>query len=168
VDCRTPNGRRAIAQQRAVARLIAQRWQGTLVETPNGAASVDVLFAREGELVSIGEIKIRSMAWRDLVALGSYLVTYDKLQRGRELARLLGVPFDLFVRFADDVLGWWRIAHATGEWACRFVVRETETAATCNGGRVTRANAYLDVRDAQLLRAAMLRTPAHGRRRSAD
>jgi hypothetical protein len=152
MDCEVGNGPRAIRQQRAVARLIAQRWQGTLVETPNGAASVDVLFARDGELVSIGEIKIRSLAWRELVALGGYLITYDKLQRGQTLAQLLGVPFDLFVSFRDDVIGWWRIAHATGDWASRFVVRETETAATCNGGRARRSNAYLDLRDATLLR----------------
>lgn len=147
MDCDHGNGPQAIREQRRIARLIARRWQGTLLETPLGGASIDVLFARDGELVSIGEVKVRALTWRELVALGSYLVTHDKLLRGRELARLLGVPFDLFVSLRDDVIGWWRIAHATGAWATRFEVRTTDTQATCNGGRARRANAYLDLRD---------------------
>lgn len=152
LDCEHGHGPAAIAAQRRLARTVAALWHGELAELPS-ASSIDALFTREGVLLSIAEIKVRAMTWRELVALGSLVITFDKLQRGRALARALAVPFDVFAGLADGAIVWFRVADATGAWALTPPrIARTVTAKSCNGGTATRANAYLDVRAARLLR----------------
>ena len=153
LDCSWGRGPAALAAQQQIARAVARIWRGEVHATPRGPAVVDVVFTRDGELLSIAEIKAREITLVDLAHLDGYLITHDKLTRGRAAALAFGVPFDLFIGFSDGAIGWFRVTEADGRWATRYRVRDTVTQATCNGGHAIRANAYLDLRDLHVLRA---------------
>lgn len=143
LDCQTARGRAFVAQQQAVARRLAAVWGATLVETPEGtAARIDALFARDGVLVGLAEIKVRNLTLARLAAFGDYLVTEDKLLAGEALSAALRVPFVLAVQLTDAIV-WWRVTDATGRRVIQWDARETVTQATCNGGEALRRNAYL-------------------------
>jgi hypothetical protein len=143
LDCLTPRGRVWIAQQRKTAREIAARWNATLIETPDDTcAAIDALFARDGVLVGLAEIKCRTLSLDELKGFGDYLITAEKLERGIALAAACGVSFVLIVRLADAI-GWWRVSDAAGRRCLAWQERETATRATCNGGTAVRRNAYL-------------------------
>lgn len=153
LDCLTERGRVFIAAQQATARRLAELWNATLVETPEGtAARVDALFARDGVLVGLAEIKVRTMTLAQLEAFGDYLVTEDKLLAGESLSAALRVPFVLVVRLKDAIV-WWRVTDATGRRVVTWDARETVTRASCNGGAMLRRNAYLPIRDVERVSA---------------
>jgi hypothetical protein len=143
-----------LARQQAVAQAVARIWRGDVHATPRGPATVDAIFTRDGELLSIAEIRARTDTLADLTRRAGYLITHTKLQRGREAGIVFGVPFDLLIGFGDGAIGWFRISEGDGTWRTRFEVRTTTTQAGCNGGSATRENAFLDWRDLHVLRPA--------------
>jgi hypothetical protein len=145
-------GPAAIAAQRSIATTVAAIWRVDVLHTPAGIACVDAVFSHKHTLTAIAEIKARACSLGELRAMGSYLITFEKLQRARAIATALGIPFELLVGLRDDAIVWFRIAGGDGTWRVRYRVAPTTTAATCNGGRARRLNAFLDLADAHVLR----------------
>jgi hypothetical protein len=149
-DCDTPRGRVAIGHEREIAERAALAWASDVTMTGEGestdVAPVDALYARNGRLQAVAEIKWRgeSLDLAALQRLGSYLITYRKLRHGRVAGRLLHVPYLLIVGLADaDV--WWTISGADGTWREQPRVEATVTQQTINGGSIRRRNAYLSL-----------------------
>jgi hypothetical protein len=111
---------------------------------------VDALFFRGERLGAVAEIKARALSLLDLRNFGSYLITYDKIERGRMVGVTLRVPYLVVVGLVDTVV-YWRASDALGRWGISFEVDETETRATCNGGKAFRANAFLSLEKMRLL-----------------
>ena len=145
LDCNTPKGRVWIAEQHATVRACLLLFACDAVETDDRtSAAVDALFYRKGTLIAAAEVRNRSMTVATLQAHGSYLVTFMKLVKGWNLAKQLRVPFVLVVGLSDAIVHW-KISDDRGRWLASFRVARTWTQATANGGKMLRANAYLDL-----------------------
>ena len=136
LDCRTPVGELWVARQSALTRILAVALRTDAIET---------LFSRAGVLAAVAEIKCRDLSYDQLLQYGSYLITDDKIQRGRRIAAELAVPFFLFVGLrTDQRIVYWQLADADGVMTTTTTVRVTDTKRTCNDATpIVRANAYL-------------------------
>jgi hypothetical protein len=142
LDCETPVGRAWIARQRETAARCAVAWRVDVMGTVE-PCRVDAMLARDGCLLAVAEIKSRAMTFAQLQKHGTYLVTFEKLTAGRELAAQLCVPFLLVVGLLDAIV-YWQISNADGEWCCLpITIDKTTTQATSNGGIADRTNAYI-------------------------
>lgn len=145
LDCNTERGRQWISQQNRVGLAFAAAFKAQVIFTDDTRdADVDALFFRENSLGAIAEIKARSMSLLQLQNFKSYLITYDKIEKGRMAAVTLRVPYLVIVGLIDRI-AYWRMSDSEGKWQTRFDVKQTETQATCNGGIVSRANAFLSL-----------------------
>lgn len=146
LDCATPVGQRWIAAQRVIVHRCAHAWGLEAIQTPPDHESpVDVFFVRDGMLAYVAEVKARNMTLAQLQEFGSYLVTKAKIQRGRDIALDLCVPYRLIVGLHDAIC-WWMVVDGAGSWRVRARTAHTATQATCNGGSVMREHAYLSLR----------------------
>lgn len=148
LDCLTPTGQQWISRQSTLTQIIAESYRVDAIETSRtSSASIDTLFARDGVLTAIAEIKCRDMSYAQLQDYGSYLITDDKIQRGCRLSAELQVPFFLFVGLRPDHrIVYWKISDAAGIMTADTVVSPTTTKRTCNDATVIeRMNAYVDL-----------------------
>lgn len=160
LDCTTRRGRFAIVHQLSILTACAKAWDAQFVETPHDRESpVDALFTRRGRVVSVAEVRSRcddangggcALSLADLRGMGSYLVTFDKLVKGRVLSAALCVPYVLIVGLKDRIV-YWTVTDAKGEWLVPLATRRTKTRATVNGGSAVRMNAYLDLKTMKTL-----------------
>ena len=155
MDILTPKGQQTVRDEQAAAAIFEKatgcRYIGTPKDMP---AKVDaVVVNAANRIVAVVETKCRygvtrnslREAWDD-----EWLITMEKLDEGREAARLLGVPLYGFLYLVDEQLLLTKvIAGPTGQYCCKLWVDQTETQATVNGGTATRANAFVDMSDAK-------------------
>ena len=155
LDCLTPAGRQWVSRQSSLIQIIADSYHADAVETsPSSSASIDALFARDGVLLAVAEIKCRDMSYAQLQSYGSYLITDDKIQRGRYIASELQVPFFLFVGLrTDHRVVYWQLSDADGVMTADTTVSKTRTQRTCNdGSAIERINAYIGLTTMRELR----------------
>lgn len=126
------------------------------VETPKDRpADVDAFLVLDNDIKAIIETKCRYDC--DLVKFrGSYgnewLVTFDKLEKARTIARSLCVKVIGFLYLKQsDVLLVQEIVNADGLYVPSIRLDSTTTQATINGGTATRTNAYIKMDEAKLL-----------------
>ena len=144
LDSETEVGKRYIEGEAFVAERVSEVFGVTPLSLGSATTHSDRLFSRDGTVVSIAEIKVRNMSLSELEHLGSYLVSYHKIEWGVAAAEILHVPFLLFVSLMkSDQIVYWTIADKGGKVKSNFQVQNTETQATCNGGVTTRDNAYV-------------------------
>jgi hypothetical protein len=127
----------------------------TYAETPKTEpADVDAILVRDNTIVGVVEQKSRDMTLDTLTHKynSEWLITSDKIERGRRVAHALRVPFVGFLYlWPDATLLVQRITNADGSWAASFDTRTTTTQATTNGGTATRQNAYVSMTGARIL-----------------
>jgi hypothetical protein len=126
------------------------------VETPKDRpADVDAFLVLDNDIKAIIETKCRYDC--DLVKFrGSYgnewLVTFDKLEKARMIARSLCVKVIGFLYLKQsDILLVQEIVNADGLYVPSIRLDSTTTQATINGGSATRTNAYIKMDEAKLL-----------------
>jgi hypothetical protein len=155
MDILTPKGQQTARDEQAAAAIFEKatgcRYVGTPKDQP---AKVDaVVVGPSGEIVAVVETKCRYKLSRNALRQGwndEWLVTMEKLDEGREAARLLAVPLYGFLYLVDEQLLLTKlIADPSGQYCCKLRVDQTETQATVNGGKATRANAFVDMSDAR-------------------
>jgi hypothetical protein len=124
------------------------------VETPRGKpARVDGLLVKNGELNGVGEVKCRYNLtlpkFKRLFDM-EWLVTASKIEKCKELASGLQVPFIGFMFLVDEgvsgLLLWKRLDQLT------LRSERTETQATINGGTTHRLNAFIPMKHCKGLR----------------
>ena len=124
----------------------------SVVQTPKSKpADVDGLIFRAGEVIAMYEAKCRDMTRDQLSRFGGeWLVTFEKLQRGADLARAMCVPLVGYLYLVPDktVLSV-RITNDQGQFLPKIRLERTETKECCNGGQIVRTNAYIDVSQAR-------------------
>ena len=120
----------------------------------------DVIIAKKTDaglmIYGVGEIKTRKMAGdipltKRYLTENGYLITYEKIKNGCDLAFKLGVPFFLIVRvLTENFMAIWRITDEDGIFLFDFDRKMTQSQKTCNGGVAVRDNAYLPIDKAKL------------------
>jgi hypothetical protein len=151
LDCNTKKGKAYIQAQLDTCTIIKRKWGCEVINTPlDKEADIDCLLCRFGSLYAIAEIKSREMSRVDLINFKSYLITKEKLEKGRVLGLNLKVPFFLIVRLLkDNKIIWWKISDENGKFLLDFDSKVSYTQDNCNGGQAERLNAYIPVYSGQ-------------------
>lgn len=153
MDILTPKGEETLRQELRAIELFQKKFTGVrYVHTPkNKPASVDAVLVKDSEIVAVVETKCRQMTLNDLLFKfeGDWLITWDKVVAGRDVALSLRVPFvGLLYLVPDDTLLVQKITDADGEWNVDMRIKETTTQRTVNGGSAVRYNAYISMENA--------------------
>lgn len=125
---------------------LLKRYNWHIVTTPQFAL-IDGVAYMNREITHIIEFKSRDESWDSMVHYGTYLISWDKIQNGMDMARMMRVPFILVVYLAQSqmVLGV-ELATEDGTLAIPDIeVKETRTQRSIDGGSVMRKNAYIDL-----------------------
>jgi len=150
MDILTPKGQESLAHERRAKELLEARYGVQYVETPKDKpAVVDALLIRSGAIVGLVETKCRDMTlWQLQNRFNSeWLVTFNKINKGRLMARDLGVSFyGVLYLIPDDRILTVRLSTPSGDWATEVRRERTETQATINGGTARRMNAFVNMK----------------------
>lgn len=155
LDINTPAGRKNLIEYKKVVQFI-RSYGYTVVETKQDcSAKVDFFVVNQnGEVIGICEVKNRSMEYGKLLEFGTWLISYDKIQAGIELSKLLQAPYYGILHLADRSILLWKISDCNGNLLFEFQTMKTVTQACINGGTAERINAYLPIINATILRTA--------------
>ena len=157
MDILSPKGQTTLPdEQRAKEIFLISYPKYRYVETPKDRpADVDAFLVLDDCIKAIVETKCRYDC--DLEKFrGSYdnewLVTFDKLEKARSIAKGLCVKVVGFLYLKQsDVLLVQELVDANGLYVPSVRLDPTTTQATINGGTATRTNAYIDMNKSLLL-----------------
>lgn len=125
---------------------LLKRYNWQIITTPQFAL-IDGVAYMNHEITHIIEFKSRDESWDSMMHYGTYLISWDKIQNGMQMAKMMRVPFILIVYLvqSDMVLGV-ELATEDGTLAVDDIdVKETRTQRSIEGGSVMRKNAYIDL-----------------------
>lgn len=125
---------------------LLKRYNWQIITTPQFAL-IDGVAYMNHEITHIIEFKSRDESWDSMMHYGTYLISWDKIQNGMQMAKMMRVPFILIVYLvqSDMVLGV-ELATEDGTLAIDDIdVKETRTQRSIEGGSVMRKNAYIDL-----------------------
>lgn len=153
MDATTVRGREALRQARealdAVEQATGHRFVAFSDETP---ADVDGFISSQDVIVSLYEVKARDMSSEELSGRYNWewLLTWDKLLRAATLSKSLHLPFTAVLYCTKDGVAFVKTLW-DAQWNLRANIRvqQTNTQKTVNGGTASRANAFIDMRDAK-------------------
>lgn len=155
LDITTPRGRIAAQDQHDAMSIIKRSMPGIeIVETSDtDRAYVDAFAIRESRIVAAFEVKSRDMTREQLSQYDDeWLVTFDKVIGGANIAHSLCIPFfGVLYLVPDKVVMLEQLADKDGSLMPEMRVLRSRTQATCNGGVATRVNAFIDMRNAKVI-----------------
>lgn len=118
-------------------------------------ADVDGVLIHDGQIKAVVESKCRNASLDDLRGSfkNEWLVTYEKLTKGCALAKSLCVPFVgfLYLIKSESILSV-QISDEHGVFLPSIRIDRTKTQATINGGLVVRANAFIHMANAKVIK----------------
>lgn len=162
LDINTERGQQTLKDEMKLAFLFETHTKQRYVHSPKHlACCIDALIVDDEThpgmpvITAIAESKCRYDLTMDKLVKefrGEWLVTFDKLTTAQHIADMIVVPLYGFLYLVDeDVLLTKCLYLPSRGWLAKFRVEQTETQATCNGGKAVRANAYIDMRDATII-----------------
>lgn len=159
LDCETPLGKMYIEEQYKTQKIL-EGMGFVVVSMSKKSHHSDAIIAKQEPdglfIYGVAEIKTRRMAGdvpltRRYLEENGYLITYEKIKTGCDLAFKLGVPFFLIVRvLGENFMAIWRITDEEGLFLFEFDRKVSRSQKTCNGGVAVRDNAYLPIDKAKL------------------
>ena len=160
MDILTPKGQETREQEREAIALFLESFPDfSFIETPkNMPADIDgfIVGIPSGTIISGVETKCRNMTASDLANRfhNQWLITADKLDRGVDVCKRLGIDFRGFLYLVPDkMLLIVPIYSAKDGWLVEPDYEYSKTQATVNGGEAMRLNAYVDVSKAKVIAA---------------
>lgn len=149
LDISTPKGQKSLAQENALIRSFENANAGYhIIQTPKDkAADVDGFICKRERIAAVFESKCRECDMAQMSEWGwEWLVTFDKLTRGAEIAKSLQVPFYGLLYLVNEPIGISiRITDPDGNFIPKIRVERTLTQRTINGGEIVRTNAYISL-----------------------
>jgi hypothetical protein len=112
---------------------------------------VDGIAVKDNEITHVVEFKSRNESMESIERFGSYLISYDKIENGLQICRMMRVPFILIVYLIKDgvVMGI-EIGDEFGV-SVEMEIKETRTQKSIEGGTVIRRNAFIDLENFYIL-----------------
>lgn len=149
----TPLGKRALQHAKDALDAVELATGRRFIAFPDDIpADVDGFISDNGRVISLYEAKARDMSSEDLMGRynGEWLLTWDKLLRAAALTKSLHLPFTAVLYCIRDRTVFLKTLW-DAEWNLRANIRvqQTNTQRTVNGGTASRANAFIDMRDAK-------------------
>jgi len=146
LDINTDKGQISLRDEHIMHEHIKKCWGVDIIETDKYTdPSIDGLLTVDNTIVGIFESKCRyNITLEILKNWNTWLITFDKLEKGKILSKILKVPFFGFLYLVEDgVFYYWKITNFDGEFMVKFYVERTTTQKSTNGGSIIRPNAYL-------------------------
>ena len=158
VDILTPKGQKTLVDEQRAWQIFSLRYSGFVyAETPKDKpAAIDALIISKGIIRACIETKCRYDC--DLKKFqneyqNKWLITFDKIEKGREISKMLGVSFVGFLYLKQsDTLLFQVISNAAGLYVPDIETSNTQTQATINGGTIVRKNAFINMNNATILK----------------
>lgn len=154
LDINTPKGKVAASYQREALEVLRESTGfNFLMTADDDSADVDAIFSgQEGVTVAVAEVKSRDLTLDQLKRFNDeWLMTFTKIISGSQIASMLRVPFiGILYLIPERKVMTVTIADKNGETCVPFRVDRTITQKTVNGGRVSRVNAYIDMKGARI------------------
>lgn len=119
-----------------------------VIQTPKTEpADIDGFVVKDGTIVAVLENKCRNMTTDILQKFGNeWLVTYEKIAKGADVAKRLRVPFvGALYLIPDNKVLLVTIADKMGNLLPRIRIQRSKTQETINGGEIVRTNAYISM-----------------------
>lgn len=124
-------------------------------ETPkNTYADVDAILIMGNQIMRVVETKCRDLSIEDFTQRYNcqWLVTFEKLEKGKQIARAFCVPFVGFLYLIkSNILLVQQISNDIG-YVPEIIIQPTITKKNIYGGEVVRSNAFINMRNATLLK----------------
>ncbi len=157
MDILTAAGQRTLVDEQRAQEIFERKFPGHLyVHTPKDRpADIDAFIVRNQEICAVVETKCRYNI--DLQEFNTrynatWLVTFEKILKGKDIADALCVPLIGFLYLAkSDVLLMVTI-YKNKHFMQKIIIEETQTPESINGGTIIRSNAYIDMSNAKVLR----------------
>ena len=156
MDILTPKGQKTVREEdEAVALFESKYHEYMYARTPKDRpCPVDAVITNATGVSGVVECKCRQMTLATLSTVFNWewLVTGAKLTDGIAVAKALGVPFVGFLYLVPDKrLLIQKIWEPDAGYAVPIRWQETETQATVNGGLAKRVNAFISMKQANIL-----------------
>ena len=124
---------------------LAEHYDLSFAMTEN-YARLDGVLMKDNKIHRIAEVKVRWMSLQRLKDFGSYLISYDKLEAGREASRAFCAPFVILLYLVDsDNICSIKMTNEKGQYITPFKKEVTRTNYDIDGGSVDRLNAYVQL-----------------------
>lgn len=148
LDINTPKGQETVKQELAMLKYIEKCW-GVQIKITKKDKPIDFdgIIIKDKKVVGIFESKNRQEDLDFFEQRGSWLITFDKLEKCRLEAKKRKVPFYGFlgIELSGAYLVW-KISDENGNYLFDFDHYKTKTQASVNGGEAYRDNAYLPIK----------------------
>jgi hypothetical protein len=158
MDILTPKGQETLVEEARAVRLWHSKYPSfQYCETPKDTpAVVDAVLVQDGAIKGVVETKCRRDLTLEKLAQEydwKWLVTTEKIQKGRYVAEALQVPFIGFLYLVDeDVLLHQALWKPYWGWTSFIEERKTRTQSTVNGGSIVRENSFIDMSNAKSIK----------------
>lgn len=153
LDINTEKGQKSLEWESLMINRVSSKWNNiNLIETKKDEAAVcDGVIVQNNIITGIFESKCRNMSYEQLTKFGTWLITFEKLEKCRRLTEDLKVIFIGFLYLipSDQIL-YWKIAE-NGKYCFSFETHNTLTQRTINGGETIRLNAFLPLSKSKIL-----------------
>jgi hypothetical protein len=156
MDILTAKGQISVKDERRAVEIFHSNYpQFRYLHTPKDSpAIIDALIVKDDVLYSAVETKCRDMSVDEFYGRfkGQWLVTYEKVEKARQMAISLGLGLTGFLYLKQsDTLLIKQIVSPDGLFCQKLHIEATETQRTINGGLAVRNNAYIDMNGATRL-----------------
>jgi len=113
----------------------------------NVFSKIDGFIFKNSELKGICEIKCRRQGLSWMKDYKSIIISYNKIQMGADLSRLLGVKYLVIIETCEKSLIVFEITDTKGNIVCPMNIRYRELDKNTNFEKKTITNAYLTLED---------------------
>jgi hypothetical protein len=147
LDINTPKGQKTVAEEIKMLKYVSKCWNVRIqITKKDQAVPHDGRILKYNKIAGIFESKNRQITLEELETWGSWLITFEKLEKCRLLAKEMKVPFYGFLGIErSDLVMYWKIADENGNYLFDFPHYNSITQATVNGGEANRDNAFLPI-----------------------
>ena len=147
LDINSEKGQKSLNEEMLMLKYISECWNVKIKITKKDTPSkYDGVIMVNDKIAAIFESKNRQMNLYTLEKWGSWLITFEKLENCRLIAKEKKVPFYGFLGIQHSKLVmFWKISDSEGNYLFAFDHHPSPTQATTNGGKAYRDNAYLPI-----------------------
>lgn len=156
MNINTPRGRESLKAEHRAMEIFAKHFPDyEYCETPKDKyAEVDAILTKQNQIMRVVETKCRDLSIEEFIGRFNFqwLVTFDKIEKGKQIAKALCVPFTGFLYLTQsNILLVQQISNHIG-YVPEITILPTTTKRNVNGGEVIRSNAYIDMSNATQLK----------------
>jgi hypothetical protein len=141
-------GQKTVHQEIKMLKYIEKCWNVKIkITDKKKPIEHDGIIIKNNKIIGIFESKNRQFTLYKLEKFGSWLITYEKLEKCRLIAKKMKVPLYGFLGIElSNLIMYWKICDGEGNYLFNFEHYYSYTQDTCEGGEAYRDNAFLPIK----------------------